>query len=628
VATVAEPRAEKKDKKTSSAAFKVMPETRQLRDQVRDAAGKFMQTIDKGRPLTRPALQEMGETLLRQLELGEQYLGFTMVCLANEFWREQVAAIDFKRRLLLLPHCLKNAEGCPADYDEFGLDCKKCGACSVADFKVKAEDLGYKVLVSEGTPIVLKIIVSGHVDAIVGVACLNVLEKAIDKILLAGIPCVAAPLLSSNCRSTSVDDDWVSEMIDLKIEPPQVKTRGYVHLMRAAHQTCEEPEVSRLAPRPRAVLVATGGSPVATGATGEPPVATRSKGMGQESPARFDPLAAHETIAYDWLARGGKRSRPFITLAAYDALKGAPGTLSAEGCNLPDSVKRVALAIEAFHKASLVHDDIEDDDSYRYGQETLHRRYGTCIAINVGDYLLGLGYRLISRERKELGGDCTADILHRLADAHLKLSEGQGAELLWRDATDKTLTPLDALKIYALKTAPAFEAALYAGIRLAGDATPYEKAIVELSKNLGVAFQILNDLKDWEGDSDNKLLAGQDVLAGRPTLLLALALEGCQPRDRAELVELLHHKDKNLPASPGASAPGVVERVRQLFLRAGVFLKAEKLVEKYRARSEAIADEIEPTELRELLYYLVDSVLDRQPPDPEPAVSLLQLVSP
>ena len=152
-----------------------------------------MQAIDRGRALTRPALQEMGETLLRQLELGEQYLGFTMVCLANEFWREQVAAIDFKRRLLLLPHCLKNAEGCPADYDEFGLDCRKCGACNVADFKTKAEELGYKVLVSEGTPIVLKIIVSGHVDAIVGVACLNVLEKALDKISAGRHPLCGRP---------------------------------------------------------------------------------------------------------------------------------------------------------------------------------------------------------------------------------------------------------------------------------------------------------------------------------------------------------------------------------------------------------------------------------------------------
>lgn len=113
----------------------------------------------------------------------------------------------FSRRLLLLPHCLKHAEGCPADYDEFGLDCRKCGACSVADFKTKAEDLGYKVLVAEGSPIVLKIIVSGHVDGIVGVACLNVLEKAIDKVIQAGIPSIAIPLLSSDCKNTSVDMD-------------------------------------------------------------------------------------------------------------------------------------------------------------------------------------------------------------------------------------------------------------------------------------------------------------------------------------------------------------------------------------------------------------------------------------
>src|SRR4029077_6145873 len=128
---------------------------------------------------------------------------------------------------------------------------RKCGACSVADFKIQAEELGYKVLVSEGTPIVLKIIVSGHVDAIVGVACLNVLERALDKILLSGVPCVAVPLLSSNCRSTSVDEDWVGDLIELRTEPPETRTKTYVHLMRAAHTLGEEPELSRLAPRSR-----------------------------------------------------------------------------------------------------------------------------------------------------------------------------------------------------------------------------------------------------------------------------------------------------------------------------------------------------------------------------------------
>src|SRR5947208_12664011 len=218
----------------------------------------------------------------------------------------------------------------------------------------------------------------------------------------------------------------------------------------------------------------------------------------------------HESIAYDWSGQGGKRSRPFITRAAFDALKGGPGTLSAEAAAFSDSVRRASLAIETFHKASLVHDDIEDDDTFRYGRETLHRQYGVSTAINVGDYLIGLGYRLVARDRKELGGDCAADILNRLSDAHLKLSEGQGAELLWRDAKDKSLTALDALKIYALKTAPAFEAALYAGVRLAGPAEQYEKAVAEFSKALGVAFQILNDLKDCDGAHDNHPVAGQD----------------------------------------------------------------------------------------------------------------------
>src|SRR5207253_2018186 len=180
-------------------------------------------------------------------------------------------------------------------------------------------------------------------------------------------------------------------------------TKTYVHLMRAAHQMCEEPQLGQLAPRIR----------------------------GSKTPAK-DPLSTHESIAYDWLGQGGKRSRPFITLAVYDALKGGKGMLGADQLDLPDHVRRAALAIETFHKASLVHDDIEDDDTFRYGRETLHRQHGVSTAINVGDYLIGLGYRLVSRERKELGGDCTADILDCFANAHLKLSEGQGAELLWR----------------------------------------------------------------------------------------------------------------------------------------------------------------------------------------------------
>jgi geranylgeranyl pyrophosphate synthase len=124
---------------------------------------------------------------------------------------------------------------------------------------------------------------------------------------------------------------------------------------------------------------------------------------------------------------------------------------------------------------------------------------------------------------------------------------------------------------------------------------------------VGVAFQILNDIKDWTGDEDNKLVSGQDVLAARPTLLLALALEGLTPPQREELLHLI----AQARGAIDAAAEEVVARVRHLYFAAQVFAKADKLVDKFRAKAEALADEVEPTELRELLYYLVDSVLEK-----------------
>ena len=130
--------------------------------------------------------------------------------------------------------------------------------------------------------------------------------------------------------------------------------------------------------------------------------------------------------------------------------------------------------------------------------------------------------------------------------------------------------------------------------------------VADFSRNVGVAFQILNDLKDWAGDEDNKLVAGQDVLAARPTLLLALALEGSSPAQREELLHLIARS-----RATGADTEAIVDRVRDLYFAAKVFEKADKLVDKFRAKAEALADEVEPTEFRELLYYLVDTVLEK-----------------
>lgn len=574
--------------------LKDVPDTRELREEIRDYCRSLAARLDRSSTLSKDELETVSRKVLEELKQPEAYLGWTMVVMSSEYWRGQVSTIPPERRLLLLPHCLKHAEGCPADYDQFGLDCKRCGACSIADFREEAEKLGYKVLVAEGSPIVLKIIISGYVDAVVGVACLNVLEKSIDKVLLAGIPCMAVPLLSSDCRNTSVDEDWVHEMIHVREETSPSRAPSYLHLLRSAKQLFEPAELERLVPPLRKI------------ARGKQ--ASESQSLENDSNNLLaNPIGATESLAHEFLAKGGKYSRPFITLAAYDAMTGAEGVMADGGEHLakvPDSVRRVALSIETFHKASLVHDDIEDNDDFRYGEPTMHRTYGLPVAVNVGDYMIGMGYRLVSRDAAALGAEVANDVLDQLADAHLRLSEGQGAELIWRDASDKQLAPIDALKIYALKTAPAFEAALLCGMRCAGPLGDREAPLKQFAKNLGVAFQILNDLKDWQGDQDNKLAAGLDILGGRPTVLWALALEGLAAEQREELCNL---------TNSAAEASVIVARVRQLYQTAGVFEKAHLLVDRYQERAERIADDLEPESLRRLLYYLVDTVLERLP---------------
>jgi geranylgeranyl pyrophosphate synthase len=126
---------------------------------------------------------------------------------------------------------------------------------------------------------------------------------------------------------------------------------------------------------------------------------------------------------------------------------------------------------------------------------------------------------------------------------------------------------------------------------------------------MGVAFQILNDLNDWRDDNHNKLASGGDVLGGRPTVLWALALEGLDDAGRAELQQIV---------AAGETSVGVIARVRELYKSGGVFEKASRLVDKYQERAEAVANEVEPADLRRLLYYLIDTVLER--PAPEAAI--------
>ncbi|QDT96057.1 polyprenyl synthetase family protein [Gimesia aquarii] len=578
----------RKRKRQSTSHLKAVPETLALREEMKAEAEKYVEHLDCSNPFTKATLEAWSRELLERMEQPEKFLGFMMVLIGNFFWKRQFLAIPFERRLLLLPHCLKHAEGCPAEYDEFGLDCEKCGACSIADYKVKAEKLGYKVLVAEGSPVVLKIIVGGYVDGILGVACLNVLEKSIDKVLIAGVPSYAIPLHSGDCKNTKMDEPWIWEVLEEYRPLEEPLTRSYLPTMRASNALFEENFDQILPPR-----------------------RTKTEQAAQT------PLGKTEAIAYDWLKHGGKRFRPFITLAAYNALnKNQTSTTNTDQPeqSYPLGVQKAAMAIEVFHKASLIHDDIEDDDQYRYGQETLHRQHGTGMAINIGDYLIGIGYRLLNEARADIGAEAASDLVEKMAAAHIKLCEGQGAEMSWQDSQSFELAPLDALQIYALKTSPAFEAALYAGIRMTGSVGEYEELISSFSRHIGVGFQILNDLKDWQGDDNNKLITGQDALAMRPTLLLALALQTADDHQKADLKDILL----------GNPSDGLrIGRLRKIYQDCDVFTKAEALVDKSRARAEELAESVDNEDFKQLLKFFCETVLAEETPEEKPEPNVL-----
>jgi geranylgeranyl pyrophosphate synthase len=550
--------------------LKQVPEDASVRQAIRSAAAQIVAGVDRTRSLSRGDLERLGRQMLEQLALPERYLGFAMVAVNNEFWQPIFETVPFVRRLFLLPHCLSDRKACAGTYDSIGLNCASCGKCDIGGLKREAEQRGYSVIVAEGTSSVLMKVLDGGIDAIFGVACLDSLEKSFEQIVELGVPHVAIPLLTNGCIDTEAEIDQIHAILSAESSSSASSPRSYIPLLRETAAMFHLPQLNELL---------------------SPYVECEQLGGEFESGA-----ATVEGIALNWLSTGGKRLRPFVTIVSY--LVAQHGLAVLDRGNriaelIPLSIRRLALAIEALHKASLVHDDIEDDDDFRYGRPSLHRTHGVGQAVNIGDYLIGLGYRLMAGETASLGADCVGDIMQMLSHAHLELCRGQGAELLARNQAKTKHPPIELLKIYALKTSPAFEVAIHAGLRAAEAEVP-QNSLHRFAAFLGEGYQIRNDLDDWHVDDGNKRNIGLDVLANRPTILRAFAEEkGVQPEDPADKSPV---KDR-------------LERIRRRYEESGAFAKAEQLYRKLRDRALDAAGDFPDEDVRELMRFLVRMVL-------------------
>ena len=177
---------------------------------------------------------------------------------------------------------------------------------------------------------------------------------------------------------------------------------------------------------------------------------------------------------------GGKRIRPIITLLAAESVG-----------QIDDNVYAGACAIELLHTESVIHDDIIDNETQRRHKDPFHIKYGYNTSVLTGDFVLGLILNISSRLD-------TARVTKDLATAAMLMSEGEVLEGKLEESEDVTFE--DYIKVMDYKTATAFEMAAKLGAVISGGSEEEISRLAEYGKNIGIAYQIKDDLMDWKNE--------------------------------------------------------------------------------------------------------------------------------
>ncbi|MFA8437076.1 MAG: polyprenyl synthetase family protein [Marinifilaceae bacterium] len=510
---------------------------KQIRALIRDYAAE--------NELVPPLLEEevihhSGEIIKRHPELF-LYQKMLAVMINNYCWKHIVEGIPYDRRILLLPKCMSHSTDCPAKVDELGLLCEQCGRCHIGGIISKAEELGYHVIVSEGTTPVTMLLASGKVECVIGVGCLHSFERSFPIAVKEAVPSIAIPLFNSNCKDSRVDEEWLNELLPIRSES---NWNGWIDLKRMQEDVKGWFFADNL-----------------------------EKLFGSNETT---------TVANQWLEAGGKRWRPLIMVAVYKALCGnyAPNA---------ESIMKLAVAVEAFHKASLVHDDIADGDQERYGKPTLHEQYNIPVALNIGDLLTGFGYQMIAES--DLDGNQVKKLLTIAAHGHRDLSLGQGEELLWR-RTSKTLSVHEILRIFSNKTAPAFDVALKFGAIVSESSDSLMEILSLYSKALGIAYQIKDDLDDFTMEN-----SAQGLIMLQPSLIIALLGEKF-PEETQKLLRRIEKGDFV-----------AVEELHNWSETQQAIQDAHKMLEEYKQKALSVLMEIRNPSLKILLVRLLNKII-------------------
>ena len=297
----------------------------------------------------------------------------------------------------------------------------------------------------------------------------------------------------------------------------------------------------------------------------------------------------HDAVWYH-LETGGKRIRPALAIATYEALGGKDNRI------IP-----FAAACEIFHQWCLVHDDQMDADVMRRDKPSVWMKYGAAHGINIGDYMSEKVYELILRSKNYgVGNEIIFKLLDAMVATAVKTSEGQAMDVNFRDAMP---AEKDYIEMVTLKTAYYLTVPMVGGAMLAGADESLIKKLREFGMYAGPAFQIADDILDLtKGKGRGE--TGRDIKEGKKSILVIHSMGRCSSAERKKMLAILKK-----PA--GKTTAKDVSFARSLFVKYGSVDYARKRSEELISKAKNTIKDF-PEELRNILNEFADYLVRRE----------------
>lgn len=298
-----------------------------------------------------------------------------------------------------------------------------------------------------------------------------------------------------------------------------------------------------------------------------------------------NPAELYEPIRYT-LKLGGKNVRPHLMLLTCKMLKG----------NIHEAI-HTAIAIELFHNFTLIHDDIADNSPLRRNHATVHIKWNSNIALLSGDALLIKAYQELNKTLP----DKLSLVLQLFNAAALKVCEGQQLDMNYERKKNVSLN--EYLNMISLKTAALFGLSMQLGAVHGGTTVETRKDMYAVGENLGMLFQLKDDVLDVFGKKDKTgKQTGGDIIQNKKTFLLLKALELAKGKTKSELNMLL--------TNTKISASEKVNGVKKIYKDLGVEEHANNQMKTYFNKIEKALSTIKTPE-KDVLIELVSSLLER-----------------